>query len=216
MPTHIIVAGIGTEIGKTVVSAVLVEALQADYWKTIQSGGLDDSDTDAVKRLIRNPVSRFHPEAYRLTQPLSPHAAAEIDNITIELDRLEAPKTDNALVIELAGGLMVPLNNHQLNIDLVEELSLPVVLVSQNYLGSINHTLLSVDACRTRNIPLLGILFNGGTVASTESFILNYTGLPCVGRIGQEQRITPEIIRRYADLLLPGLNQIVESLKQES
>ncbi|WP_020607575.1 dethiobiotin synthase [Spirosoma spitsbergense] len=216
MPTHIIVAGIGTEIGKTVVSAVLVEALQADYWKPIQSGGLDDSDTDAVKRLIRNPVSRFHPEAYRLTQPLSPHAAAEIDNITIELDRLEAPKTDNSLVIELAGGLMVPLNNHQLNIDLVEELSLPVVLVSQNYLGSINHTLLSVDACRTRNIPLLGILFNGRTVASTESFILNYTGLPCVGRIGQEQRITPEIIRRYADMLLPGLNQIVESLKQES
>ena len=216
MPVHIVVAGIGTEIGKTVVSAVLVEALQADYWKPIQSGGLDDSDTDAVKRLIRNPVSAFHPEAYRLTQPLSPHAAAEIDNITIEMNRVKAPKTDNALVIELAGGLMVPLNNHQLNIDLVEELGLPVVLVSQNYLGSINHTLLSVEACRTRNIPLLGILFNGPSVKTTETFILNYTGLPCVGRIGQEQRITPEVIRRYADLLLPGLNQVIEPLQQKS
>ncbi len=213
MHAHIIVAGIGTEIGKTVVSAVLVEALRADYWKPIQSGGLDDSDTDAVKRLIRNPVSRFHPEAYRLTQPLSPHAAAEIDNVVIEMDRLEAPETDNALVIELAGGLMVPLNNHQLNIDLVEKLGLPVVLVSQNYLGSINHTLLSVDACRTRSIPLLGIMFNGPSVETTETFILNYTGLPCVGRIGQEQRITPEVIHRYADLLLPGLNQVIESLQ---
>ncbi len=216
MPAHIIVAGIGTEIGKTVVSAVLVEALQADYWKPIQSGGLGDSDTDAVKRLISNPVSKFHPEAYRLTQPLSPHAAAAIDNVTIELDRIKAPKTNNALVIELAGGLMVPLNNHQLNIDLIKELGLPVVLVSQNYLGSINHTLLSVDACRTRNIPLLGIVFNGASVETTETFILTYTGLPCVGRIGQEQRITPEIIRRYADLLLPSLNKIVELLKQES
>ncbi|WP_018621955.1 dethiobiotin synthase [Spirosoma luteum] len=213
MPAHIIVAGIGTEIGKTVVSAVLVEALKADYWKPVQSGGLDDSDTDAVKRLTSNLVSRFHPEAYRLTQPLSPHAAAAIDNVTIELDRIKAPKTDNALVVELAGGLMVPLNSHKLNIDLVKELGLPVVLVSQNYLGSINHTLLSVDVCRRRNISLAGILFNGPTVETTETFILNYTGLPCVGRIGQEQHITPEIIRRYADLLLPGLNQLIESLQ---
>lgn len=104
MSAHIIVAGIGTEIGKTVVSAVLVEALQADYWKPIQSGGLDDSDTDSVKRLISNSVSQFHPEAYRLTQPMSPHAAAAIDNITIELSRINAPKTANALVVELAGG----------------------------------------------------------------------------------------------------------------
>lgn len=111
------------------------------------------------------------------------------------------------------GGLMVPLNASLLNIDLVVELGLPVVLVSQNYLGSINHTLLSVEACRTRNIPLLGILFNGPSVETTETFILKYTGLPCIGRIGQEQRITPEIIRQYADLLLPGINQLIESLQ---
>lgn len=197
----LIVAGIGTEIGKTVASAVLVEALQADYWKPIQSGGLDDSDTDAVRRLISNSTSYFHPEAYRLTQPLSPHAAAEIDGITIELDKLTPPETQNGLIIELAGGLMVPLNNHDLTIDLVQKLGFPVVLVSRNYLGSINHTLLSVDACRSRNIPLLGILFNGPTVPASETFILNYTGLPCLGRIGQEECVTKETTRKYARLI---------------
>lgn len=197
----LIVAGIGTEIGKTVASAVLVEALQADYWKPIQSGGLDDSDTDVVHRLISNSTSTFHPEAYRLTQPLSPHAAADIDGITIELDKLTAPKTQNRLIIELAGGLMVPLNSHDLTIDFVQKLGFPVVLVSRNYLGSINHTLLSVDACRSRHIPLLGILFNGPTVPASETFILNYTGLPCLGRIGQEEHLTQETIRKYAHLI---------------
>lgn len=195
---QIIVAGIGTEIGKTVASAVLVEALQADYWKPVQSGALTDSDTDTVRRLISNSVSRFHPEAYRLTQPLSPHAAAERDGVTIEPETITLPQTENALVVELAGGLMVPLNNNYLNIDLVQQLGLPVVLVSRNYLGSINHTLLSVEACRSRNIPLLGILFNGPTVTATETFLLNYTGLDCIGRIGQEDVVTKEVIAKYA------------------
>ncbi|AUD02199.1 dethiobiotin synthase [Spirosoma pollinicola] len=211
----LIVAGIGTEIGKTVASAVLVEALQADYWKPIQSGGLDDSDTDTVRRLISNSASCFHTEAYRLTQPLSPHAAAEIDGITIELDAFEVPQTRSNLVIELAGGLMVPLNNQDLTIDLVKKLNLPVVLVSRNYLGSINHTLLSVDACRSRNIPLMGILFNGPTVPSTETLILNYTGLPCLGRIGQEEAVTKAVIIKYAAGILPRLHQLIEAFQQK-
>ena len=211
VPPKLIVAGIGTEIGKTVASAVLVEALQADYWKPVQSGALDDSDTDAVRRLVSNSTSYFHPEAYRLTQPLSPHAAAEIDGVKIQLDTFTVPETPNALIIELAGGLMVPLNNHDLNIDLVQQLGLPVILVSRNYLGSINHTLLSVDVCRSRNIPLLGILFNGPTVLSTETFILTYTGLSCLGRIRQEETITKATIRQYAAELLPGLHQLVEA-----
>ncbi|GAB3039919.1 dethiobiotin synthase [Spirosoma pulveris] len=204
LPTQLIVAGIGTEIGKTMASAVLVEALQADYWKPVQSGGLDDSDTDTVRRLISNTKSYFHPEAYRLTQPLSPHAAAEIDGVTIELGNFTLPQTRNALVVELAGGLMVPLNDHKLTIDLVQQLALPVVLVSRNYLGSINHTLLSVEACRSRNIPLVGILFNGPTVPASESFILNYTGLPCIGRIEQEAVVTKDVIRKYASRLFAG------------
>ena len=212
MPFQCIVAGIGTEIGKTVASAVLVEALQADYWKPIQSGALEDSDTNTVRRLISNPQSVFHPEAYRLTQPLSPHAAAELDGVTIDLKHIQLPQTANNLIVELAGGLMVPLNDRVLNIDLVEELGLPVLLVSRNYLGSINHTLLSVEACQRRGIHLLGILFNGPTVPATETFILNYTGLACLGRIGEEPSMTKALINQYANSLLPTLNQIVESL----
>jgi len=204
-----IVAGIGTEIGKTVASAVLVEALQADYWKPVQSGALEDSDTETVRRLISNSVSRFHPEAYRLKEPLSPHAAAAIDGVTIDLAAIQLPQTNNALVVELAGGLMVPLNDRDLTIDWVQQSGLPVVLVSRNYLGSINHTLLSVEACRSRHIPLLGILFNGPTTPATETFILNYTGLACLGRIGQEDEITPDVIRRYAASV--RLNQALET-----
>ena len=199
MPMQLIIAGIGTEIGKTVASAVLVEALNADYWKPIQSGALDDSDTETVRRLVSNSITRFHPESYRLTQPLSPHAAAEFDGIRIELTNVKLPETDNSLVIELAGGLMVPLNDRDLNIDWVAQSGLPVVLISRNYLGSINHTLLSVEACRSRNISMLGIIFNGPTVPATEIFVLNYTSLPCIGRIKQEEAITKELVRRYAD-----------------
>ena len=212
IPRQFIVAGISTEIGKTVSSAVLVELLQADYWKPVQSGALTDSDTDTVRRLISNPTSKFHPETYRLTQPLSPHAAAEIDGVTIDLDAFFLPETKNPLIIELAGGLMVPLNNYDLNIDLVQRLGLPVILVSRNYLGSINHTLLSVEVCRSRAIPIIGILFNGPTVPASEEFILNYTGLPCLGRIGQEEEMTKEVIKNYANVLSPGFNQLIESL----
>ncbi len=205
MPKQLIVAGIGTEIGKTVVSAVLVEALLADYWKPIQSGALDDSDMDTVRRLVANTRSQFHPEAYRLTEPLSPHAAAAIDGVTIELDRLTLPQTTNALIVELAGGLMVPLNDHDLNIDFVQRLKLPVVLVSRNYLGSINHTLLSVDACRSRNIPLLGVIFNGPTVPASEAFILNYTGLPCLARLPQVAELTRDVVKQQAAAITPDL-----------
>ena len=197
MSLQLIVAGIGTEIGKTVVSAVLVEALKADYWKPIQSGALDDSDTNTVRRLVSNRTTRFHPEAYRLTQPLSPHAAAELDGVRIDINAIQMPQTANSLIIELAGGLMVPLNDHDLTIDWVARSGLPVVLVSRNYLGSINHTLLSVEACRSRHIPLLGIIFNGPTVQATETFLLRYTGLPCIGRIGQEATITNDVIKKY-------------------
>ncbi|MBD2702550.1 dethiobiotin synthase [Spirosoma sp. BT702] len=202
-PLKLIVAGIGTEIGKTVVSAILVEALQADYWKPVQSGALTDSDTTTVRRLISNSISQVHPETYRLAQPLSPHAAAELDGITIEPNSITLPQTDNALVIELAGGLMVPLNDTYLNIDLVQKFDLPVVLVSRNYLGSINHTLLSVEACRNRQIPLLGIVFNGTTNPATEEFILSYTKLPCLARIKEEAEITAEVIKRYAADIQP-------------
>jgi dethiobiotin synthetase len=205
---QLIIAGIGTEIGKTVVSAIVVEALQADYWKPIQSGALEDSDTETVRRLVSNPRSRFHSEAYQLREPLSPHAAAQIDGVTIELEKIILPQTNNSLVVELAGGLMVPLNNRDLNIDWVQQSGLPVVLVSRNYLGSINHTLLSIEACRTRQIPVLGLVFNGPEVPASESVILEIGGLPCLGRVAQESAVTKAVVRQYAEKFLPQLNSM--------
>ena len=170
------VTGIGTGIGKTVTSAILVEKLKADYWKPIQSGDLDETDTDRVRQLVSNHQTVYHPEAYRLTQPFSPHKSAALDNVLIDLNSIVLPKTDNRLIIEGAGGLMVPLNNEDLIIDLIQKLDAEVVLVSQNYLGSINHTLLSVEALRTRNIPLVKIVICGNADKDSEEIIANKTG----------------------------------------
>ena len=136
------ITGIGTEVGKTIVSAVVTEALWADYFKPIQAGDLEYSDTDKVKALISNSKSKFFNNAYALKTPMSPHAAAEIDEVTIDLKSISRPKTQNHLVIEGAGGLMVPLNNKDCIIDLIEKTD-KIILVSRHYLGSINHTLLS-------------------------------------------------------------------------
>jgi len=177
------VTGIGTGIGKTVVSAVLTEKLKADYWKPVQSGDLDDSDTLKVKSLVSNKQSVFHQETYRLTQPYSPHKSAAIDGIKIDPEKFIAPSTANNLIIEGAGGLMVPLNDHFLMIELVKKLDVSVVLVSQNYLGSINHTLLSVAILKKYDITIAGIIFNGKTDEYSESYILQYTGVRLLGRL---------------------------------
>ncbi len=180
-----VVAGISTEVGKTVVSAILVEKFRADYWKPVQAGDLDSSDTLRVQQLTRH-GGVLHPEAWRLNSAMSPHAAAEIDGVRIRRDSLKLPQNSaqpgTPLIVELAGGLMVPLSGrpgHELsNIDLLKEWGLPVVLVANYYLGSINHTLLSVDAMRARDIALAGLIFNGEAVKDSRSAILNLTGLP--------------------------------------
>jgi dethiobiotin synthetase len=177
------ITGIGTGIGKTFVSAVLTEKLQADYWKPVQSGDLDDSDTLKVKNLISNRLSVFHSETYKLTQPYSPHKSAAIDGIIIKKNKFIVPQTNNRLIIEGAGGLMVPLNDEFLMIDLIKQLNVAVVLVSQNYLGSINHTLLSAAALQQYNIPVAGIIFNGRADAASESYILQYTKIRLLGRL---------------------------------
>jgi dethiobiotin synthetase len=188
------VTGIGTGIGKTIVSAVLTEKLNADYWKPVQSGDLDDSDTLKVKSLISNNSSVFYPETYRLTQPYSPHKSAAIDGIEIDIDKFITPKTTNDLIIEGAGGLMVPLNDRFLMIDLIKKLNISVVLVSQNYLGSINHTLLSVAILKQHDIDIAGIIFNGKTDTNSESYILNYTGVNVLGRLPEMEVITKAAI----------------------
>ena len=195
------ITGIGTGIGKTIVSAVLTEKLKSDYWKPIQSGDLDDSDTLKVKGLVSNPTSVFHTEAYRLTQPYSPHKSAAIDGITIDLNKIIAPETNNNLLIEGAGGLMVPLNDDYLMIDLIKQLDVEVVLVSQNYLGSINHTLLSVAILKQYDIKIAGIIFNGKTDENSESYILNYTGLKLLGHLPEFETVDKDTIVKAGDFI---------------
>ncbi len=198
LPKQCIVTGIGTEVGKTVVSAILVETLKAHYWKPIQAGDLEYSDTMKVKDWVSVPQVTFYPEAYRLTQPMSPHAAAKRDQVSIVLKDIQLPHTDAPLIVEGAGGLMVPLNDRDLIIDMIEFLQLPVILVSRNYLGSINHTLLSVQALQYRKIPIAGIIFNGELNPDTESYILKYSQLPCLARVREESVVGSEMVYRYA------------------
>lgn len=195
------VSGIGTDVGKTIASAILAEALEADYWKPIQAGELDNTDTMKVRSLISNKKSILHTERYLLSQPQSPHAAATHDGIEIDLKTIQIPNTTNTLIIEGAGGLMVPLNNEYLVIDLIQQLKAEVILVSKNYLGSINHTLLSFDALKSRNIPIAGIIFNGKSNKASEEFILNHTKLKCILRIDEEQEIIKATISKYKSML---------------
>ncbi|MDB5023356.1 MAG: bioD [Mucilaginibacter sp.] len=200
---HFFVTGIGTGIGKTIVSAVLVEKLKSDYWKPVQSGDLDNSDSLLVESLISNGHTKIHPESYRLSEPFSPHKSAAIDGISIKPENIILPDTNNKLIIEGAGGLMVPLNDKFLMIDLIKKLHLPVILVSQNYLGSINHTLLSVYALKQYGIPIKGIIFNGIEDVYAEEFILDYAGIELLGHIPQFNKADKKAIidaGNYVDL----------------
>ncbi len=196
----IFVTGIGTDVGKTVVSAILCEALHADYWKPVQTGSFFSTDSDKLQKYISNSKTVIHPESYVLKQYMSPHAAAELEGQHITLANIIPPATNNTLIIEGAGGLMVPLNDKEFIVDIIIKLKAEAVLVIQNYLGSINHSLLTIDALRTRNIPVLGIVFNGPSHKLSEDIILSYSGLKCLGRINKESVINKEIVSKYAAL----------------
>jgi dethiobiotin synthetase len=198
MPNQFIIAGIGTEIGKTLISSIFRQGLQADYWKPVQSGNPEEADALFIEQMTRLPEGKIWDSSYMLTQPLSPHTAAEIDGVRISLDQIQLPQTERSLIVELAGGLMVPLNESETNLDLIAHIALPVVLVSKNYLGSINHTLLSYEILKAKQIPIAGIVFNGPTNASGERFILQHTGLKVLLRVPELAQINPEIIQEYA------------------
>jgi len=201
------ITGISTDVGKTITSAIIVEALEADYWKPVQAGDLDHSDSHKVKAYISNSNSQFHPNAYALNTPASPHLAAEIDNVYIDLKKIKEPKTDNHLVIEGAGGIFVPLNDTDCVIDLIQP-DYKVIVVSRHYLGSINHTLLTIESLQNRKIAIGGIIFSGDENASTESIILNKTGIKCIGRIEQEPYFDQNVIKEYADRFRDSLLQL--------
>jgi dethiobiotin synthetase len=178
----IIVTGTDTDIGKTVFAASLTAALGARYWKPVQAGLADGSDAASVVTL-GVPADRVLPEAYRLTTPCSPHLAAEIDGVTIEPDRLALPDVDGALVVEGAGGVMVPVTRDLIFADLFARWAKPVVLVARTGLGTINHSLLSIEALRSRGVPILGIAFVGDAVEDSEATIATLGKVPRLGRL---------------------------------
>ena len=198
------VTAIGTDSGKTVVSAILAEALQADYWKPVQAGLPADSDT--VRELISNLDTIIHPEAVRLKMPASPHAAAEAEGRELRVSDILLPvAAREPLVIEGAGGCLVPLNAKESVIDLVPQFGARIILVSNHYLGSINHTLLTAAFLKQRGYPVEGIIFNGDPMPGTEEVILERTHYPCLLRIKKHDRITKELVKKYAEELKGGI-----------
>ena len=202
----IFITGISTEVGKTVASAIVTEALKADYWKPIQAGELDNCDTKKVEKLISNQQSKFHPNSYALQTPMSPHAAAEIDGITIKLSEIKEPNTKNNLVIEGAGGLLVPLNNSQTILDIIKP-DHKVIVVSRHYLGSINHTLLTIKLLQEKGFEV-SVIFSGEEYKTTEDIIKKMTNVSVIGRIEEEPYFDTNVIREYADLFRDKLEEL--------
>ena len=192
------ITGIGTDVGKTIASAIITQSLEADYWKPVQAGDLDNSDSHKIQRYISNNKTVIHENSYKLNTPASPHLAAEIDGITIDLKKIIEPSTDNHLIIEGAGGILVPLNDNDCIIDLIQS-DYNVILVSRHYLGSINHTLLTFEALKNRNIAVAGIVFSGDENKATEEIILSKTKAKFIGRIENEPYFDQNVIQYYAD-----------------
>lgn len=192
------ITGIGTDVGKTIASAIVTQALEADYWKPIQAGDLDNSDSHKIQKYISNNKTEIQENSYKLNTPASPHLAAAKDGITIDIKNIIEPKTTNHLVIEGAGGLLVPLNDTDCIIDLIQK-DYKVILVSRHYLGSINHTLLSFETLKSKKIPLAGIIFSGDENKATEEIILAKTKAKFIGRIEEEHYFDANVIQYYAD-----------------
>lgn len=193
---QIFVTGISTDVGKTIASAIFTEALEADYWKPIQAGDLNNSDSHKIAALISNTKTVIHDNSYKLTSPMSPHAAAEVDGVSIDISKIIEPKTGNHLVIEGAGGLLVPLNDSDTILDIIMP-NYKVVVVSRHYLGSINHSLLTINWLKQKGYDV-SVLFSGAPNPHTEQIILHKTGVSLVGRIEEEKSFDKAIIKKYA------------------
>ncbi|HVI44943.1 MAG TPA: dethiobiotin synthase [Chitinophaga sp.] len=213
MTKRIFITGIGTGVGKTVVSACVTEALQADYWKPVQAGTEEGTDTQTIQSLISNKLTVCHKEAYCLEMPASPHLAARAEGITIDAG-LIARLADNlqpeqrSLVIEGAGGLLVPLNDTVFTADLIRTLNAGVIIVAQNYLGSINHSLLTARELQRTGVRVIGWIF-GGERNSNEDDIVRWSGFPKIGRIPQTATLSPDFVRQQAQLLSAPLNTLL-------
>lgn len=193
------IAGIGTGVGKTLVAALFVERLGATYWKPIQAGGLEHTDAMEVRRLVAPGRARFLSETYCLKAAMAPDAAAAREGRVLRREDLGLPRVDGPLVVEPAGGVLVPVAQGLLVIHLLDDWGLPVVVVSSYYLGSINHTLLTVEALKARKLPLAGIVFNGEANQDSRRVILHETGLKCLLDLpALPEPVTPDHVKTYA------------------
>ncbi|HEY4831436.1 MAG TPA: dethiobiotin synthase [Waddliaceae bacterium] len=204
----IMVAGIGTDVGKTIVSAILTTLLKGDYWKPIQCGDEENSDTATMKRWLDTTYT-IHPPAYSLKAPLSPHHAALLENISISLDSITLPQTTRPLIIEGVGGILVPLTPKISSLDLFKSWNCQWVIVSKHYLGSINHTLLTLEVLKKLCLPILGIIFNGDNNPDSESAILEISQVPVLRRLLPEANLNPQTIQRYAKQWQPLFSKLL-------
>ena len=196
--TNYFITGIGTNVGKTLASAILTEALQADYWKPIQCGELDATDKNNVKNLISNTKTVFHNEVYLFKEPASPHLSSALENTKIITEKIALPITQNSLIIEGAGGILVPLNENDFVIDIAKNLGAEIVLVCQNYLGCINHSLLSIDYLIKNGFEIKGLILNGNFDKAVKSAIINYAEIPIIAEIPHLHQITKETVLQHA------------------
>ncbi|NQX85536.1 MAG: dethiobiotin synthase [Flavobacteriaceae bacterium] len=196
-PKKYFITGISTDVGKTITSAIMVEALEADYWKPVQAGDLHYSDIHKVQKLISNSQSVFYDNSYALQTPMSPHESARLDGVTIDLAKIKEPETNNHLVIEGAGGLLVPLNATKTILDIIK-LEYKVIVVSRHYLGSINHTLLTIQLLQQKGFEVL-LVYSGDEHKSTESIIEKMTRVEVLGRIENEPYFDKNVIKEYAE-----------------
>ncbi len=201
MSRNFFITGISTGIGKTMISAILTEALQADYWKPVQAGYAEGTDSEWVQGMITNKKSVIHKEAYKLKLPASPHIAAREENVHIDLEKIVAqkPVAEN-LIIEGAGGLMVPLNENEFVADLIKKLDAEVILVSKNELGSINHSLLTARVCKQYGLNVAGWIFNGNYL-DYEVEIVGWSGFPRIASIPFSQGVNKSFVLRQAELI---------------
>jgi dethiobiotin synthetase len=216
MNNKCIITGTDTDVGKTVFTAMLTLALGAHYWKPIQAGVSEDIDTRVVQNLTGLPRERFFPENYILTEPLSPHRAAELDNIEIDVANLNPPEFEGPLLIEGAGGLMVPLTRRNLQINLFKRWGLPVILCARTQLGTINHTLLSLEALWARNIPVHGIAFIGPDMPDTVNIIQEQSGVKVLGCLPWLNNLNAQTLLQAFEENFRREDFIMEELLQEA
>ncbi len=203
----VFVTGTDTEVGKTIACACLVGALDGNYWKPVQSGLVDGTDQQTVKKLSKIEESRFHDSVYELKAPLSPHEAARREKVSIEMRRFKMPASKRPIVVEGAGGVMVPLNARALMLDLMKKLKLPVIIVARSGLGTINHTVLTVQALRKQRCPVLGVIVNGPRNPANVEAIETYGRVPVLWQLTPLKPLNPNSVTRAAGRLARSLRK---------